>query len=130
MLELCYELRLPFVHWISVNQKSSFKRYEISHVYRRAIGHSPPNPCLQADFDIVGGTLSLTEAEVLKVIVDITTHIFHRGSCDIHLNHGDLLDAIWSWAGIKAEHRRKVAEVWLLLVQGYGSLYQWFISVS
>lgn len=49
----------------------------------------------------------------LQVIVDITTHIFHRGSCDIHLNHGDLLDAIWSWAGIKAEHRRKVAEVWL-----------------
>ncbi|XP_010512200.1 PREDICTED: eIF-2-alpha kinase GCN2-like isoform X3 [Camelina sativa] len=111
MLELCYELRLPFVHWINVNQKSSFKRYEISHVYRRAIGHSPPNPCLQADFDIVGGTPSLTEAEVLKVIVDITTHIFHRGSCDIHLNHGDLLDAIWSWAGIKAEHRRKVAEL-------------------
>ncbi|XP_010413697.1 PREDICTED: eIF-2-alpha kinase GCN2-like [Camelina sativa] len=111
MLELCYELRLPFVHWINVNQKSSFKRYEISHVYRRAIGHSPPNPCLQADFDIVGGTPSLTEAEVLKVIVDIKTHIFHRGSCDIHLNHGDLLDAIWSWAGIKAEHRRKVAEL-------------------
>ncbi|VVB06249.1 unnamed protein product [Arabis nemorensis] len=111
MLELCYELRLPFVHWISVNQKSSFKRYEISHVYRRAIGHSPPNPCLQADFDIVGGTTSLTEAEVLKVIVDITSHVFHRGSCDIHLNHGDLLDAIWSWAGIKAEHRRKVAEL-------------------
>ncbi|KAL1189722.1 eIF-2-alpha kinase GCN2 [Cardamine amara subsp. amara] len=111
MLELCYELRLPFVHWISVNQKSSFKRYEISHVYRRPIGHSPPNPCLQADFDIVGGTTSLTEAEVLKVIVDITTHIFHRGSCDIHMNHGDLLDAIWSWAGIKAEHRRKVAEL-------------------
>ncbi|CAF2112934.1 unnamed protein product [Brassica oleracea var. botrytis] len=111
MLELCYELRLPFVHWISANQKSSFKRYEISHVYRRAIGHSPPNPCLQADFDIVGGTTSLTEAEILKVIVDITTHIFHRGSCDIHLNHGDLLDAIWSWAGIKAEHRRKVAEL-------------------
>ncbi|XP_023638005.1 eIF-2-alpha kinase GCN2 isoform X2 [Capsella rubella] len=111
ILELCYELRLPFVHWININQKSSFKRYEISHVYRRAIGHSPPNPCLQADFDIVGGTPSLTEAEVLKVIVDITTHIFHRGSCDIHLNHGDLLDAIWSWAGIKAEHRRKVAEL-------------------
>ncbi|KAF8110727.1 hypothetical protein N665_0079s0043 [Sinapis alba] len=111
MLELCYELRLPFVHWISANQKSSFKRYEISHVYRRAVGHSPPNPCLQADFDVVGGTASLTEAEILKVVVDITTHIFHRGSCDIHLNHGDLLDAIWSWAGIKAEHRRKVAEL-------------------
>lgn len=28
-------------------QKSSFKRYEISSVYRRAIGHSPPNRYLQ-----------------------------------------------------------------------------------
>lgn len=51
---------------------------------------------------------------ILQVVVDITSHVFHRGSCDIHLNHGDLLDAIWSWAGIKAEHRPKVAEVWYL----------------
>ncbi|XP_010525998.1 PREDICTED: eIF-2-alpha kinase GCN2 isoform X2 [Tarenaya hassleriana] len=111
MLELCYELRLPFVHWIIVNQESSFKRYEVSPVYRRAIGHSPPNPYLQADFDIVGGTAPLTEAEVLKVIVDIMERIYHRGSCNIHLNHGDLLDAIWSWTGIKAEQRPKVAEL-------------------
>lgn len=43
--------------------------------------------------------------------MDILTHFFHSNSCVIHLNHGDLLEAIWSWIGIKAEHRQKVAEV-------------------
>lgn len=47
--------------------------------------------------------------------MDIVTRFFHAESCDIHLNHGDLLEAIWSWAGIKAEHREKVAEVYALL---------------
>lgn len=32
-------------------QKSFFRRYEISYVYRRAIGHSPPNRYLQVNFN-------------------------------------------------------------------------------
>ncbi|KAJ7980699.1 protein kinase family protein [Quillaja saponaria] len=111
MLELCHELRSPFANWVISKQKSSFKRYEISCVYRRAIGHSPPNRYLQGDFDIVGGTSSLTDAEVIKVTRDIISRFFHPASCDIHLNHGDLLDAIWCWIGVKAEHRLKVAEL-------------------
>lgn len=115
MIELCQELRLPFVNWIVANQKSSFKRYEISCVYRRPIGHSPPNRYLQGDFDVIGGASALTEAEVVKVAMDIITRFFHPESCYIHLNHGDLLDAIWSWIGIKADHRQKVAELLSLL---------------
>ncbi|XVF29350.1 hypothetical protein REPUB_Repub15cG0113100 [Reevesia pubescens] len=111
MLELCHELRLPFVRWIVANQKFSFKRYEISSVYRTAIGHSPPNRYLQGDFDIIGGASALTEAEVLKVTMDILARFFNSDLYDIRLNHGDLLEAIWSWAGIKAEHRQKVAEL-------------------
>ncbi|CAJ2679073.1 unnamed protein product [Trifolium pratense] len=111
MLELSHELRLPFVNWIISNQKSSFKRYEISYVYRRAVGHSSPNRYLQGDFDIIGGTSALAEAEVIKVTKDIVTCFFHEDSCDIHLNHADLLGAIWSWTGIKVEHRVKVAEL-------------------
>ncbi|XP_062173288.1 eIF-2-alpha kinase GCN2 isoform X4 [Alnus glutinosa] len=84
MIELCHELRLPFVSWV------------ISH---------------QGDFDIIGGASALTEAEVIKVTMDIVAHFFNPDSCDIHLNHGDLLDAIWSWIGVKAEHRQKVAEL-------------------
>ncbi|WVZ04349.1 hypothetical protein V8G54_025155 [Vigna mungo] len=111
MLELCHELRFPFVNWIISNQKSSFKRYEISCVFRRAVGHSSPNRYLQGDFDIIGGTSALTEAEVIKVTRDVVTCFFHADSCDIHLNHADLLDAIWSWTGVKVEHRLKVAEL-------------------
>ncbi|KAK4420231.1 eIF-2-alpha kinase GCN2 [Sesamum alatum] len=115
MVEFCHELRFPFVKWIIAKQKSFFKRYEISYVYRKAVGHSPPNRYLQGDFDIVGGTTALTEAEVIKVTMDIVTRFFHSESCDIHLNHGDLLEAIWSWIGIKSEYRQKVAELLLLL---------------
>lgn len=43
--------------------------------------------------------------------MDIILHYFQPESCDIHLNHADLLDAIWTWAGIRPEHRQKVAEV-------------------
>lgn len=43
--------------------------------------------------------------------MDIASHFIPLESCDVHLNHGDLLEAIWSWTGIKAEHRNKVAEV-------------------
>lgn len=48
---------------------------------------------------------------MLQVTLDIVTRFVRGESCDIHFNHADLLDAIWSWAGVKAEHRQKVAEV-------------------
>lgn len=115
MIELVHELRLPFICWVTRNQRSSYKRYEISYVYRRAIGRSPPNRFLQADFDIIGGAPALMEAEVVKVTVDIVTRFFPVASCDIHLNHGDLLEAIWSWIGVEADHRQKVAELLSLM---------------
>ncbi|KAM0940124.1 putative protein kinase PEK-GCN2 family [Dioscorea sansibarensis] len=111
MLELCYELRSPFVAWISSEQISTFKRYEISWVYRKAIGHSTPLRFLQGDFDIIGGAPSLTEAEVIKVVVDIATHFLNPDAISIQLNHGALLEAIWTWAGISGEHRQCVAEL-------------------
>ncbi|CAA0833246.1 Probable serine/threonine-protein kinase GCN2 [Striga hermonthica] len=115
MVEFCHELRFPFARWIMSNQKSYFRRYEISYVYRKAIGHSPPNRYLQGDFDIVGGATALTEAEVIKATMDIISRFFHSDSCDIHLNHGDLMEAIWSWTGIQPETRQKVAELLSLL---------------
>ncbi|GMH19767.1 hypothetical protein Nepgr_021608 [Nepenthes gracilis] len=115
MIELCHELRSSFVKWVVSNQRTSYKRYEVSYVYRRAIGHSPPNRYLQGDFDIIGGASALIEAEVIKVTMDILLQFLHSDSCDIHINHGKLFDAIWSWTGIKAEHRRKVAELLSML---------------
>uniref|UniRef100_A0A803KTE7 non-specific serine/threonine protein kinase n=1 Tax=Chenopodium quinoa TaxID=63459 RepID=A0A803KTE7_CHEQI len=115
MVELSHELRLPFVKRATANQKSSFKRYEISSVYRRAIGHAPPNVYLQGDFDIIGGASPLTEAEIIKATIDILMQFFNPDSLYIHLSHGNLLNAMWSWAGIKAGHRQKVAEILSML---------------
>ncbi|KAK4487298.1 hypothetical protein RD792_006096 [Penstemon davidsonii] len=47
--------------------------------------------------------------------MDIVTRFFNSESCDIHFNHGDLLEAIWTWTGIKPEYRQKVAELLSLL---------------
>ncbi|KAJ4955074.1 hypothetical protein NE237_011857 [Protea cynaroides] len=116
MLELCHELRLPFVNWVIKNQISSFKRYEISSVYRQGIFQSPPDRYLQGDFDIIGGASVLTEAEVIKGTMDIIARFFYLDSCDIRLNHGDLLEAMWTWIGIDADLRHRVAE--LLSVMG------------
>lgn len=115
MIELCQELRLPFVNWVVANQKTAYKRYEVCCVYRRAIGHSPPNRYLQGDFDIIGGAPALTEAEIIKAAMSIIGNCFHPELCDIHLNHGDLLDALWSWIGIKDDYRHKVAELLSML---------------
>ncbi|KAG9447065.1 hypothetical protein H6P81_013193 [Aristolochia fimbriata] len=111
MLELCHELRLSFANWVARNQILSFKRYEISWVYRRAVGHSTPNRYLQGDFDIIGGATAVTEAEVIKVVVEVVTHFFHPSVCDIRLNHGRIFDAIWSWIGIEGDLRQNVAKL-------------------
>ncbi|KAL2920999.1 eIF-2-alpha kinase GCN2 [Bienertia sinuspersici] len=83
IVELSHELRLPFVKWVAANQ---------------------------GDFDIIGGASPLTEAEIIKATIDILKQFFNPDSLYIHLSHGNLLDAMWSWAGIKAEYRQKVAE--------------------
>lgn len=49
--------------------------------------------------------------------VDVISHFFNWESCDIHLNHGDLLEAIWSWTGVKPQNRQKVAEVRFRVLQ-------------
>lgn len=116
MLELCHELRLPFAYWIAANQTMSLRRYEISHVYRRGIGHAAPNSYLQGDFDVIGGAPILTEAEVIKVAIDIVGKFFPLDACEIHLNHVSIIDAIWSWSGVEHEARHDVAKLLSLMV--------------
>eukprot|EP00249_Psilotum_nudum_P019722 c27388_g1_i1 orf=702-2933(-) len=111
MLELHHEMRIPFAHWIAVNQKSSLKRYEISRVYRRGVGHSAPHEYCQGDFDVIGGSSVLMEAEVIKVAVDIVSKCFGWEACEVCVNHSYILDAIWSWSGVKRQERQDVAKL-------------------
>ncbi|KAG8082505.1 hypothetical protein GUJ93_ZPchr0014g47605 [Zizania palustris] len=110
MLELCYELRTQFVTSIAANQILSLKRYEISWVHRRAVGHSIPYRFLQGDFDIIGGASPIPEAEIVKVILDVGTHFYDSKTIIIRLNHSKLAEAVCSWAGVPQERRQNVAE--------------------
>ncbi|XP_062226036.1 eIF-2-alpha kinase GCN2 [Phragmites australis] len=110
MLELCYELRTPFVVSIAANQTSSFKRYEISWVHRRAVGHSTPYRFLQGDFDIIGGASPIPEAEIVKVTLDLGTRFYDSKALVVRLNHSKLAEAVCSWAGVSQERRQNVAE--------------------
>lgn len=110
MLELCYEQRTPFVMSIAANQISSCKRYEVSWVHRRAVGHSTPFRFLQGDFDIIGGSSPITEAEVIKVALDLVRRFYDSKAIVIRLNHSKLAEAVCSWAGVPQERRQNVAE--------------------
>ncbi|XP_020151752.1 eIF-2-alpha kinase GCN2 isoform X1 [Aegilops tauschii subsp. strangulata] len=110
MLELCYELRTPFVMSVAANQLSSCKRYEISWVHRRAVGHSTPYRFLQGDFDIIGGSSPITHAEVIKVALDLVRRFYNSKAIVIRLNHSKLAEAVCSWAGVPQERRQNVAE--------------------
>ncbi|EMS62264.1 putative serine/threonine-protein kinase GCN2 [Triticum urartu] len=110
MLELCYELRTPFVMNVAANQLSSCKRYEISWVHRRAVGHSTPYRFLQGDFDIIGGSSPITHAEVIKVALDLVRRFYNSKAIVIRLNHSKLAEAVCSWAGVPQERRQNVAE--------------------
>uniref|UniRef100_J3LZ61 non-specific serine/threonine protein kinase n=1 Tax=Oryza brachyantha TaxID=4533 RepID=J3LZ61_ORYBR len=110
MLELCYELRTPFVISVAANQILSYKRYEVSWVHRRAVGHSIPYRFLQGDFDIIGGASPIPEAEIVKVTLDVGAHFYDRKAIIIRLNHSKLAEAVCSWAGVPQERRQNVAE--------------------
>ncbi|XP_078447574.1 protein kinase family protein isoform X2 [Wolffia australiana] len=115
MLELCHDLRSPFVSWVVENQKANFKRYEISWVHRKSVGHSTPNRFLQGDFDIIGGIPTLSTSEVLKTAMEVVSKFFHPDTLDIRLNHAKILQSIWSWAGIDDAQRQNVAELLSLM---------------
>ncbi|KAM0911847.1 hypothetical protein ACQ4PT_013200 [Festuca glaucescens] len=107
----------------SIIEISSCKRYEISWVHRRAVGHSTPfrflqNPSIkvvfissfQGDFDIIGGSSPITEAEVIKVALDLVRRFYDSKAIVIRLNHSKLAEAVCSWAGVPQERRQNVAE--------------------
>ncbi|CAI5486798.1 unnamed protein product [Closterium sp. Naga37s-1] len=101
LLSLRYDTRLTFARWVAATQTSSLKRFQFSSVFRRAPGRRPPHDYLQADFDIVGGTPVLADAEAIKVAVEVVEGSGAAwGAVEVRLNHRDLLCAIWQWAGV------------------------------
>lgn len=47
-----------------------------------------------------------------QVALDIVARFFPPNAMEIHLNHGQVLESIWTWIGIPVELRHNVAEVY------------------
>ncbi|KAJ7570217.1 hypothetical protein O6H91_01G110500 [Diphasiastrum complanatum] len=111
MLALRCETRLSFARWVAVTQTTSIKRYELSRVYRKGLGHCPPNEYFQGDFDVIGGSPILVEAEAIKVAVEIVTKFPGLETCEVRVNHRQILRAIWTWVGVKEEEILDVTQI-------------------
>ncbi|XP_073387701.1 eIF-2-alpha kinase GCN2-like isoform X2 [Physcomitrium patens] len=111
VLQLRYETRSSFASWVAANQPTSLKRFQIAQVYRRGFGNSAPQGFFQGDFDIVGGVRSLAEAEAIKVATEVVSKFSTLELHEVRVNHRQLLNAIWTWAGVKPNERKKIAQV-------------------
>ncbi|KAJ4958170.1 hypothetical protein NE237_025281 [Protea cynaroides] len=110
--ELCslrYDLTVPFARFVAMNGLSSFKRYQISKVYRR------DNPSkgryrefYQCDFDIAGQfELMGPDFEAIKILTELLDEL-SIGDYEIKLNHRKLLDGMLKICGVPQEKFRTV----------------------
>jgi translation initiation factor 2-alpha kinase 4 len=116
LVQLPYDLTLPYARSIGRNGVFIEKTYTIGQVYRDLYTGSAPRSNGEADFDIVSYDtldLALKEAEVLKVVDEIVDEFpsFRSTQMCFHLNHADLLDLIMEFCRIIAPKRAAVKAV-------------------
>ena len=71
---------------------SALRRYEVGRVFRRGVGRSAPREFSQGEFDIIGGSRPLADAETIKV--GPTAATWKRQTLTWHLPP---LYARWQW---------------------------------
>ena len=118
IVELPYDLTVPFARYISRNNVSFLKKYTFGHVYRQNIVGGQPRFVREVDFDIVH-TIPCPkmtyDAEVIKVVIEILNEfksIRSENIC-IHLNHPKFIDAIFDYCKISKEEKLR------LIIQHY-----------
>ncbi|KNG45143.1 protein kinase [Stemphylium lycopersici] len=116
LVQLPYDLTLPYARSIGRGGAFLEKTFTISHVYRENYIGSAPRSNGEADFDILSYDaidLALKESEVLKVVDEIIDEFpsFRSTPMCFHLNHADLLDMIMEFCRIPAPKRTAVKAV-------------------
>ena len=116
-LQLPYDLTLPFARLLAhIEKVECGKLHSFGNVFRQSSIGAAPIRLSEADFDVVTYTaldLELSEAEVIKVLDEIINAFpaLRSRSFSMHINHGDLLDAILDHCRIKAEDRGTVKRI-------------------
>ncbi|KAL6706711.1 eukaryotic translation initiation factor 2-alpha kinase [Coniothyrium glycines] len=116
LVQLPYDLTLPYARTIGRGAPSIEKTFVIGSVYRDSYTGGAPRSNGEADFDILSHDtldLALKEAEVMKVVDEIIDEIPSFGSTPMcfHLNHADLLEMVMDFCRISPAKRAAVKAV-------------------
>lgn len=127
VLQLPYDLHIPYVRTIARSSQWLERSYIIAPVYRAS--SRSPQSFLEADFDIVSEGDSLEGAEVARVAFEIVQEFeeLQQYHTTIHLGHSTFLRAIIMTASIPETQYYAVAEVLRRLSFGPGpqSITKW-----
>jgi len=129
LVQLPYDLTLPFARQLARKESSLRHVYTFDRVYRDAFSGGPPRANEEVDFDIVSLAGSedqaLDDAEIVKVldeVADELPNLKSSGNICFHLNHANVLDAILESCRIPTAQQATVKETISKL--GYQS-YTW-----
>lgn len=116
LLQLPYDLTLPYARLIAKQIPAAQKTYAFGTVYRDLYTGGQPRGHGEVDFDIISHEphdLSLKEAEVIKVIDEVidTFPSLQSAPMCFHINHSDLLDLVMEFCRISVSQRPAVKDV-------------------
>ncbi|KAF8983829.1 hypothetical protein BGZ46_009397 [Entomortierella lignicola] len=113
LVQLPYDLTMPFARFICRNGITQLKRFCFGRVYRENTVGGQPQIVYEVDFDIVSNThnLMVTDAEVIKVVDEILEDFppFKASNGVFFLiNHSTVVEAIFDNCRIPSEIRSGV----------------------
>ena len=119
IVELPYDLTLPFARWASRHTHvSNLRRWAIGTVYRSNSLGGQPRSINEADFDIVTSGLDtqnllVHDAEVIYTACEALDEIpvIARQGCVVWVSHGHILEAIFKAAEISVLMKRQLCQL-------------------
>ncbi|KAI9677478.1 MAG: hypothetical protein M1817_006432 [Caeruleum heppii] len=116
LLQLPYDLTLPYARLLAKRSPSAQKSFAFGQVYRDTYTGGHPQSHGEVDFDIISFDtldMALKEAEVIKVVDEIIDAFPSLKSAQMcfHINHSDLLEAILEFCRISVHQRPRVKEI-------------------
>jgi len=118
LVQLPYDLTVPFARYVAHKKISNLRRYTVGKVYRKNTLGGQPREVNECDFDIVGPTAHkfVYCAEVLKVICEIFAELPELGPFVIKVNNYKILDGFLELCEVDPNKLEKVrivlSQVW------------------
>ncbi|CAG8527185.1 5428_t:CDS:10, partial [Acaulospora morrowiae] len=115
IVQLPYDLTVPFSRYVSRNNISDLKRYTFDQVYRENAVGGQPRFVNEADFDIVHSTCTpmVAEAEIFKIVDEIIEEFSQLKNVNFcfYVNHTNILKTIFDCCRIPEEYHTGICNL-------------------